>query len=137
MHTAERLALIREAAERRRPCKHGQRTDECAACRPADPEPEPPAPEQPAEPPPPPPQSARDHLLAAARELTAAGPFAPTALIIAAWQRAPNLFGLSGATTQHPDARKVAVQLFGKKGLLASGDLARMPDGRLYVPRCR
>lgn len=49
-----------------------------------------------------------------------------TALIVAAWQRDPDAFGLAGLEGDLPDARKVDNSLYGPCGLLALGYLIPM-----------
>ena len=62
-------------------------------------------------------------------------PFSFTHLLIVAWKANPKLFGLPEAIGVHPDARKLAVCLYGKKGLIAAGLLRRREDGLLELGR--
>jgi hypothetical protein len=83
-------------------------------------------------------------LLAAAQlEDTGQSPFSAEALIVAAWQKYPQSFGLKGFADQFPDSNKVLTSIMGEKGLARKGWLAKMGqklysltrDGRQVVRR--
>jgi hypothetical protein len=68
-----------------------------------------------------------EKILVAAEQLEQAGqtPFTAEALVVAAWQRFPNTFGLKGFTDQYPDSNKVLSSLMGEKGLARRGWLVK------------
>lgn len=71
-------------------------------------------------------------LLAAFQlEETGQSPFSAEALIVAAWQKYPNSFGLKGFADQYPDSNKVLTSIMGEKGLARKGWLAKMGQ-KLY-----
>src|SRR5436190_8584249 len=75
-----------------------------------------------------------EKILLAADNLEKQGqsPFAAEALVVAAWQRFPNTFGLKGYTDQYPDSNKVLSSLMGEKGLARRGWLVKM-GSKLYA----
>lgn len=110
---------------RTRNCRHGVLPEECGYCAP------PRMPEEPPEPPPArEPRSSAEHVLAAARSI--GRPFTDAELVMASWRAAPWLFGLNGFK-EYPDARKVAVCLYGVRGLIARGLLQRAPGGLIQA----
>jgi hypothetical protein len=68
-----------------------------------------------------------EKILVAADQLEQLGktPFTAEALIVAAWQRFPNTFGLKGYTDLYPDSNKVLSSLMGEKGLARRGWLIK------------
>jgi hypothetical protein len=74
-----------------------------------------------------------EKILLAATHLEEAGqsPFSAEALIVAAWQKYPNSFGLKGFADQYPDSNKVLTSIMGEKGLARKGWLAKMGQ-KLY-----
>src|SRR5262249_23339615 len=52
--------------------------------------------------------------------------FSAEDLIVAAWRKFPQTFGLKGYTDQYPDSNKVLTSIMGEKGLARRGWLAKM-----------
>jgi hypothetical protein len=69
-----------------------------------------------------------EKILLAADQLDQQGhsPFTAEALIVAAWEKFPNTFGLKGFAEKHPDSNKVLSSLMGEKGLARRGWLVKM-----------
>ena len=59
-------------------------------------------------------------------------PFSAEALIVAAWQKYPQTFGLKGYAEQYPDSNKVLTSIMGEKGLARRGWLVKMGQ-KLYA----
>lgn len=72
-----------------------------------------------------------DKVLAAAADCDPH--FTVAALVVAAWKRWPDCFGLSGWNAHHPDTNRVTVNLYGRKGLIARGLLMRNGTGRFML----
>ncbi len=74
-----------------------------------------------------------EKILLAAFQLEEEGhsPFSAEALIVAAWLKYPQTFGLKGFADQHPDSNKVLTSIMGEKGLARRGWLAKMGQ-KLY-----
>ena len=68
-----------------------------------------------------------EKILLAADQLDQQGhsPFTAEALIVAAWEKFPNTFGLKGFAEKHPDSNKVLSSLMGEKGLARRGWLVK------------
>ena len=75
-----------------------------------------------------------EKILLAAENLEKQGqsPFSAEALIVAAWQRFPNTFGLKGFAEKHPDSNKILSSIMGEKGLARRGWLVKMGQ-KLYA----
>jgi hypothetical protein len=56
-------------------------------------------------------------------------------LTVTAWNKYPLAFGLRGYETQHPCTNRVKVTLYGARGLLAQGLLAKDDSGRISMRR--
>jgi hypothetical protein len=69
-----------------------------------------------------------EKILLGAHALEEAGqsPFSAEALIVSAWQKFPQAFGLKGYAEQYPDSNKVLSSIMGEKGLAKRGWLAKM-----------
>jgi hypothetical protein len=65
-------------------------------------------------------------LGAHALEDTGQSPFSAEALIVSAWQKFPQAFGLKGYADQYPDSNKVLSSIMGEKGLAKRGWLIKM-----------
>jgi hypothetical protein len=86
-----------------------------------------------------------EKILLAAHHLEEVGqsPFSAEALIVSAWQKYPNTFGLKGYAEQYPDSNKVLSSIMGEKGLAKRGWLIKVGqkmytlsrDGRQVVRR--
>ena len=74
-----------------------------------------------------------EKILLAAFQLEEQGqsPFSAETLIVAAWQKFPDTFGLKGYSDQYPDSNKVLSSIMGQKGLANRGWLAKMGE-KLY-----
>ncbi len=68
----------------------------------------------------------REAVLRAA--LTFGRPFTLAELVVLAWERHRDLFGLPGYKARHPSDSAVRVYLFGKRGLVARGLLRKAGD---------
>jgi hypothetical protein len=85
-------------------------------------------------------RSQRDKIILAAQGLSPS-PFTLEALIVAAWRKFPQDFGLKGFAAAYPDSNKVTTCVVGRNGLIARGALKRegpkcyslTDDGRLLV----
>jgi hypothetical protein len=68
-----------------------------------------------------------EKILVAADQLERLGqtPFTAESLIVAAWQKFPNTFGLKGFAELYPDSNKVLSSLMGEKGLARRGWLVK------------
>src|SRR5579884_1378433 len=75
-----------------------------------------------------------EKILLGAHALEEAGqsPFSAEALIVSAWQKFPQAFGLKGYAEQYPDSNKVLSSIMGEKGLAKRGWLAKMGQ-KLYA----
>jgi hypothetical protein len=75
-----------------------------------------------------------EKILLGAHALEEAGqsPFSAEALIVSAWQKFPQAFGLKGYTDQYPDSNKVLSSIMGEKGLTKRGWLVKMGQ-KLYA----
>ncbi|MCS6851154.1 MAG: hypothetical protein NZ700_08310 [Gemmataceae bacterium] len=75
-----------------------------------------------------------EKILLAAYQLENEGqsPFSAEALIVAAWQKYPQSFGLKGYADQYPDSNKVLTSIMGEKGLARRGWLVKMGQ-KLYA----
>ena len=75
-----------------------------------------------------------EKILLAAMELEDQGqsPFSAEALIVAAWQKFPQAFGLKGYAELYPDSNKVLSSIMGVRGLAGRGWLGKMGQ-KLYV----
>jgi len=71
-----------------------------------------------------PPGGMHGMVLEAARTLPQ--PFHEAALIVAAWQMFPSMFGLWGCWLKYPDARKIYITLCGKRGLIKRGFIKKV-----------
>ena len=71
-------------------------------------------------------------LILAANEIEASGvsPFSAEALVVAAWQKFPDRFGLAGYVERYPDSNKVLASLMGEKGMVRRGWLVRTASKR-------
>src|SRR5262249_5455422 len=69
-----------------------------------------------------------EKILLGAHALEEAGqsPFSAEALIVSAWQKFPQAFGLKGYAEQYPDSNKILSSIMGEKGLAKRGWLAKM-----------
>jgi hypothetical protein len=76
-------------------------------------------------------------ILLAAAELEEKGqsPFSAEALVVAAWQKFPDTFGLKGFAEQYPDSNKVLASIMGQKGLARRAWLAKMGQKRYALTR--
>lgn len=54
-------------------------------------------------------------------------------LVVAAWKFRPQAFGLRGYEARYPNAARVRETLYGRRGLLTKGLIAKGPDGRLEL----
>lgn len=69
------------------------------------------------------------------------GPVAIPALVVRAWEREPERFGLAGYADRHPDAGKVQAKLCGRDGIVergwctrtATSELTLTPKGRRHA----
>jgi hypothetical protein len=87
--------------------------------------------------------SLEELVLLAAKELTEQGKisFSAEDLVIAAWKRFPDSFGLEGYGNVHPDSNRVFTKIMGAKGLRGRGWLLKTGEklyqlsdgGRLYA----
>jgi hypothetical protein len=68
------------------------------------------------------PRSVREYVLEAARLLRQ--PFSLSELVVLCWQQAPALFSLDGYE-EYPDPQPVRCVLYGRRGLVARGELVR------------
>jgi hypothetical protein len=59
--------------------------------------------------------------------------FTVPALVVAAWKRWPECFGLSGWNAHYPDSNRVVVNLYGKRGLIRRGLLIGNGTGRFML----
>jgi hypothetical protein len=75
-----------------------------------------------------------EKILLAADTLDKQGqsPFSAEMLIVSAWERFPNTFGLKGFTDKYPDSNKVLSSIMGEKGLARRGWLVKMGQ-KLYA----
>jgi hypothetical protein len=75
-----------------------------------------------------------EKILLAAHHLEETGqsPFSAEALIVSAWQKYPNTFGLKGYAEQFPDSNKVLSSIMGEKGLAKRGWLIKVGQ-KLYT----
>jgi hypothetical protein len=75
-----------------------------------------------------------EKILLGAYALEEAGqsPFSAEALIVSAWQKFPQAFGLKGYADQYPDSNKVLSSIMGEKGLARRGWLIKMGQ-KLYA----
>jgi hypothetical protein len=75
-----------------------------------------------------------EKILLAASQLEERGqsPFTAEALIVDAWRKYPQTFGLKGFEDQHPDSNKVLASIMGEKGLARRGWLVKMGQ-KLYA----
>lgn len=75
-----------------------------------------------------------EKILLAADQLDQGGqsPFTAEALIVAAWEKFPNTFGLKGFAEKYPDSNKILSSLMGEKGLARRGWLVKM-GSKLYA----
>jgi hypothetical protein len=75
-----------------------------------------------------------EKILLAAHQLEETGqsPFSAEALIVSAWQKYPNTFGLKGYAEQYPDSNKVLSSIMGEKGLAKRGWLIKVGQ-KLYT----
>jgi hypothetical protein len=75
-----------------------------------------------------------EKILLAALDLEEQGqsPFSAEALIVAAWQKFPQAFGLKGYAELYPDSNKVLSSIMGVRGLAGRGWLAKVGQ-KLYV----
>ena len=73
-----------------------------------------------------------DKLLIAALGLEDRGkrPFSAEDLVVAAWRKFPDVFGLAGYSDEHPDSNRVFVEIMGSKPLRSQGFLARVGEKR-------
>jgi hypothetical protein len=88
-----------------------------------------------------------EKILLAAHQLEEMGqaPFSAETLIVAAWQKYPQTFGLKGYAEQYPDSNKVLASIMGEKGLAKRGWLVKVGqklydltrEGRQVVRRLR
>lgn len=69
-----------------------------------------------------------EKILLAANDLEEKGqtPFSAEALIVAAWGKYPNTFGLKGFAQLHPDSNKILASIMGEKGLVRRGWLSKV-----------
>jgi DNA-binding PadR family transcriptional regulator len=69
-----------------------------------------------------------EKLLLAASHLEESGqsPFSAEALIVSAWQKYPQTFGLRGYEDKYPDSNRVLSQIMGEKGLPNRGWMAKV-----------
>jgi hypothetical protein len=73
--------------------------------------------------------SAEQKLLLAAFDLQRTKKtFSAEELVMAAWSRFPDTFGLQGFESKHPDSNKVLWRIMGKKGLRATGWLQKVRE---------
>jgi hypothetical protein len=73
--------------------------------------------------------SADQKLLLAAYELQMKNKsFSAEELVMGAWSRFPDTFGLQGFESKHPDSNKVLWRIMGKKGLRATGWLQKVRE---------
>jgi hypothetical protein len=75
-----------------------------------------------------------EKILIAALHLEEQGesPFSAESLIVAAWRKFPNAFGLKGYEDQHPDSNKVLSSIMGERGLTRRGWLTKVGQ-KLYT----
>lgn len=78
-----------------------------------------------------------EKLLLAGHALEEAGqtPFSAEDLIVSAWKKYPESFGLKGYADQFPDSNKVLVALMGERGLAKRGWLSKMGQKLYSVSR--
>lgn len=76
-----------------------------------------------------------DKLLVAALDLENAGrrPFSAEDLVVAAWAKFPDAFGLAGHSSQYPDSNRVFVEIMGSKPVRSRGLLARVGAKRYQL----
>jgi hypothetical protein len=74
-----------------------------------------------------------EKILLAAQHLEELGqaPFSAETLIVAAWQKYPQTFGLKGYADLYPDSNKVLASIMGEKGLARRGWLVKVGQ-KLY-----
>lgn len=75
-----------------------------------------------------------EKILLAASGLEEGGqtPFSAEALIVGAWQKYPQTFGLKGFEDKHPDSNKVLAGIMGEKGLPNRGWMVKVGQ-KLYA----
>jgi len=74
-----------------------------------------------------------DHILLAARELGGDGsPFTAEDLVVQAWKRSPDHFGLQGYASQHPDSNRVLTKIMGSESPLRKKGFLRKVGSKQY-----
>jgi hypothetical protein len=61
-------------------------------------------------------------------------PFTIERLIVAAWMLDRVALGLAGYEHEFPDSKKVSALVYGRRGLIAGGELAKIQSGLLHLP---
>ena len=72
-------------------------------------------------------------LCALALRYHGAQSFTKSDIVVTAWERSRQAFGLAGWETQFPDANRVLCKLYGARGLVARGHVAAAEPGRFRV----
>ncbi len=73
-----------------------------------------------------------DQLLLAARELSHDGAFTAEDLVVKAWTRSPDYFGLQGYADKHPDSNRVLTKIMGAESPLRKRGLLRKVGQKRY-----